>query len=130
MDEINDNMENMRQIQDLLSAPMGAAADFDEVSLSPSLPPSLPMGTHACFRLTFSVLNRMNWKLNLRIWRGRSWRQSCLHLPQQLRPQLQCVCLLLSSPLGHLPRVAKLKMTSWQLYKQKWLCNYRYFSIF
>jgi hypothetical protein len=33
MDEINDNMENMRQIQDLLSAPMGAAADFDEVSL-------------------------------------------------------------------------------------------------
>jgi charged multivesicular body protein 4A/B len=34
MDEINDNMENMRQIQDLLSAPMGAAADFDEVSLS------------------------------------------------------------------------------------------------
>ena len=40
MDEINDNMENMRQIQDLLSAPMGAAADFDEVSLS--LPPSLP----------------------------------------------------------------------------------------
>jgi charged multivesicular body protein 4 len=38
MDEINDNMENMRQIQDLLSAPMGAAADFDEVSLPPSLP--------------------------------------------------------------------------------------------
>lgn len=33
MDEINDNMENMRQIQDLLSAPMGAAADFDEVPL-------------------------------------------------------------------------------------------------
>jgi len=42
MDEINDNTENMRQIQDLLSAPMGAAADFDEVSLSPSLHPSLP----------------------------------------------------------------------------------------
>jgi hypothetical protein len=36
MDEINDNMENMRQIQDLLSAPMGAVADFDDVSLSPS----------------------------------------------------------------------------------------------
>jgi hypothetical protein len=33
MDEINDNMENMRQIQDLLSAPIGAAADFDEVFL-------------------------------------------------------------------------------------------------
>jgi hypothetical protein len=34
MDEINDNMENMRQIQDLLSAPIGAASDFDEVCLS------------------------------------------------------------------------------------------------
>jgi len=52
MDEINDNTENMRQIQDLLSAPMGAAADFDEVSLSlslsPSLPPSLPTYGHTC----------------------------------------------------------------------------------
>lgn len=46
MDEINDNMENMRQIQDLLSAPMGAAADFDEVS--PSLPPYLPTYGHTC----------------------------------------------------------------------------------
>lgn len=128
MDEINDNMENMRQIQDLLSAPMGAAADFDEVSLPPR--GQTLMGTHGCFYLTFSVLNRMNWKLNLRIWRGRSWRQSCLHLPQPLHSRFQCVSLLLSSPLGHLPRVAKLKMTSWQPCKQKWLCNYRYFSIF
>ncbi|RLN12014.1 hypothetical protein C2845_PM09G17790 [Panicum miliaceum] len=37
MDEINDNMENMRQIQDLLSAPMGAAADFDEDELEAEL---------------------------------------------------------------------------------------------
>jgi hypothetical protein len=37
MDEINDNMENMRQIQDLLSAPIGAASDFDEVCLSVSV---------------------------------------------------------------------------------------------
>ncbi|EMS60758.1 Vacuolar protein sorting-associated protein 32-like protein 1 [Triticum urartu] len=37
MDEINDNMENMRQIQDLLSAPMGAASDFDEDELEAEL---------------------------------------------------------------------------------------------
>ena len=47
MDEINDNMENMRQIQDLLSAPMGAAADFDEVSLSLTQSRSWPC-THIC----------------------------------------------------------------------------------
>jgi hypothetical protein len=48
MDEINDNMENMRQIQDLLSAPMGAAADFDEVS--PLCRRHTLIGTHAlCF---------------------------------------------------------------------------------
>lgn len=37
MDEINDNMENMRQIQDLLSAPIGAASDFDEDELEAEL---------------------------------------------------------------------------------------------
>ena len=31
MDEINEQTENMKQIQDALSAPIGAAADFDEV---------------------------------------------------------------------------------------------------
>jgi len=31
MDEINEQTENMKQIQELLSAPIGAAADFDEV---------------------------------------------------------------------------------------------------
>jgi charged multivesicular body protein 4 len=31
MDEINEQTENMKQIQDALSAPLGAAADFDEV---------------------------------------------------------------------------------------------------
>ena len=33
MDEINEQTENMKQIQDALSAPIGAAADFDEVIL-------------------------------------------------------------------------------------------------
>ena len=33
MDEINEQTENMKQIQEALSAPFGAAADFDEVSI-------------------------------------------------------------------------------------------------
>lgn len=32
MDDINEQTENMKQIQDALSAPIGAASDFDEVS--------------------------------------------------------------------------------------------------
>lgn len=32
MDEINEHTENMKQIQEALSAPIGAAADFDEVN--------------------------------------------------------------------------------------------------
>lgn len=31
MDEINEQTENMKQIQEALSAPIGAAADIDEV---------------------------------------------------------------------------------------------------
>lgn len=31
MDEINEQTENMKQIQDALSAPIGASAEFDEV---------------------------------------------------------------------------------------------------
>lgn len=31
MDEINEQTDNMKQIQDALSAPFGSAADFDEV---------------------------------------------------------------------------------------------------
>lgn len=34
MDEINEQTENMKQIQEALSAPIGAAADFDEVRLN------------------------------------------------------------------------------------------------
>lgn len=32
MDEINEQTENMKQIQEALSAPFGSAADFDEVT--------------------------------------------------------------------------------------------------
>ena len=34
MDEINEQTENMKQIQEALSTPIGSAADFDEVSVS------------------------------------------------------------------------------------------------
>nr|ACJ83886.1 unknown [Medicago truncatula] len=37
MDEINEQTENMKQIQELLSAPIGAAADFDEDELEAEL---------------------------------------------------------------------------------------------
>ena len=33
MDEINEQTENMKQIQEALSTPIGGAADFDEVSI-------------------------------------------------------------------------------------------------
>lgn len=33
MDEINEQTENMKQIQEALSTPIGTAADIDEVSL-------------------------------------------------------------------------------------------------
>ena len=37
MDEINEQTENMKQIQEALSTPIGATADFDEVITSSSL---------------------------------------------------------------------------------------------
>lgn len=38
MDEINEQTENMKQIQEALSAPIGSAADFDEVCLRVYIP--------------------------------------------------------------------------------------------
>ncbi|KAF2550012.1 hypothetical protein F2Q68_00037572 [Brassica cretica] len=37
MDEINEQTENMKQIQEALSTPIGAAADFDEDELEAEL---------------------------------------------------------------------------------------------
>lgn len=45
MDEINEQTENMKQIQEALSTPIGAAADFDEVNI--------PLTIH--IRLSFAV---------------------------------------------------------------------------
>lgn len=47
MDEINEQTENMKQIQEALSAPIGAAADFDEVYIFSS--------TFSCRCFTFGV---------------------------------------------------------------------------
>lgn len=38
MDEVNEQTENMRQIQEALSAPIGSAADFDEVLQNAVIP--------------------------------------------------------------------------------------------
>lgn len=72
MDEINEQTDNMKQIQEALSAPFGSAADFDEVNfpLSPH-DHILFKHTHKVF---FSFLKivfigkfyRMNWKQNLK----------------------------------------------------------------
>lgn len=51
MDEINEQTENMKQIQEALSAPIGAAADFDEVINKPLYPfPTQTTFTH-CFQV-------------------------------------------------------------------------------
>ncbi|OAY76143.1 Vacuolar protein sorting-associated protein 1 [Ananas comosus] len=100
MDEINEQTENMKQIQEALSAPIGIAADFDEVLL-------------------------MNWKQNLKSWREQSWRNS---FSNQLRllQLLQYMCQLASNRLG--PLLRKLlqlqrKRTNSRRYKQKWQCR-------
>jgi hypothetical protein len=72
MDEINDNMENMRQIQDLLSAPMGAVADFDDVSLS--LSQFSHTRTCPCTHTHFLFLSSLRSTLVLYF----SWRSACL----------------------------------------------------
>lgn len=47
MDEINEQTENMKQIQEALSTPIGAAADFDEVNI--------PLTVHPLFSLTMQL---------------------------------------------------------------------------
>ncbi|CAN7047550.1 unnamed protein product [Brassica rapa subsp. trilocularis] len=68
MDEINEQTDNMRQIQDALSAPFGS--DFDEVNF-----PFIPTITY--FYQIFSALSvwenyRMNWKQNLKSLKAQS----------------------------------------------------------
>ena len=51
MDEINEQTENMKMIQEALSAPIGAVADFDDVCILPFI------YLHVCiFSVTLNIL--------------------------------------------------------------------------
>lgn len=59
MEQVDEHTENMKQIQDALATPVGAAADFDEVlyvSDSPSV---------HCFFLLFSPLSSWIWRYQI-----------------------------------------------------------------
>lgn len=85
MDEINEQTENMKQIQEALSAPLGAAADFDEVVLHRYPFLSFFLVSHFGEKILFSfVLCRMNWRRSLKNSKELSWRTSFCNLQQQL----------------------------------------------
>lgn len=60
MDEINEQTENMKQIQEALSAPIGAAADFDEVCIF------LSTFSCMCFKIGVCCLETLPTPSNLR----------------------------------------------------------------
>lgn len=68
MDEINEQTENMKQIQDALSAPIGSAADFDEVVISSLI-----------FFLFFLGITSLNLFQNL--YPPREYAFVCFHIP-------------------------------------------------
>jgi len=125
MDEINEQTENMKQIQDALSAPLGASADFDEVihcghlrfATLQCIVFSDTLSTH-CTEKTY----RMNWKRNLKNWREQSWNLSFWSLLQLL----QCIQYMsqpTSNQLALLHRKLQLKMMSLLHSKRKWHCD-------
>ncbi|MQL93516.1 hypothetical protein Taro_026158 [Colocasia esculenta] len=124
MDEINEQTENMKQIQEALSAPIGSAADFDEVFMhhihhflcaklfSPFLCDSVKSFHHG----------RMNWRLSLKNWREPSWKSnSCNLLRLPLLPLYIFQKANNKSVLVH--KKTQLKMMSLQHYKLRWHCN-------
>ena len=64
MDEINEQTENMKQIQEALSAPIGAAADFDEVTSISQTSSCMPTSRFSEIVTSMFVFCRMNWRLN------------------------------------------------------------------
>lgn len=62
MDEINEQTENMKQIQEALSAPIGAAADFDEVILSNVQLFVMPVDNRIFDYVYLLILSRFNYK--------------------------------------------------------------------
>lgn len=125
MDEINEQTENMKQIQEALSAPIGAAADFDEVL-------SWISYLFFFFLILISVLyfmkilvifdnGRMNWRQNLKNWKALSWKSSFFSL-QPLPPLHQFMSLhqLADYQLGLLLRSKQLRKMNLLHCKQKW----------
>ena len=132
MDEINEQTENMKQIQEALATPIGAAADFDEVFLLSMLLGSLSSncmrGKKNVFWFSTSRSNvkyvnwlcdcRTSWKQSLKNWKVQSWRNSFFNQRQQ-PPRHQCKC----QPAGYqlvLLRSARLRKMNLQRYRQKW----------
>ena len=125
MDEINEQTENMKQIQDALSAPLGASADFDEVIHCGHL----RFATLQCIVFSDTLRTRctektyrMNWKRNLKNWREQSWNLSFWSLLQLLRC-IQCMFQPTSNQLALLHRKLQLKMMSLLHCKLKWRCD-------
>lgn len=125
MDEINEQTENMKQIQEALSAPIGAAADFDEVL-------SWISYLFFFFLILISVLyfmkilvifdnGRMNWRQNLKNWKALSWKSSFFSLqPLPLLHQFMPLHQLADYQLGLLLRSKQLRKMNLLHCKQKW----------
>lgn len=124
MDEVNEQTENMKQIQEALSMPIGAAADFDEVA---TLKVTQLIFKQLLDRILVAKVNsdcyiRMNWKRSLKNWKGLSWRTSFSSQPRLLLP-LQCTLLQSSSRQILVQWRTRLRMMSSLPCRQKWLCR-------
>ncbi|KAF3969719.1 hypothetical protein CMV_006512 [Castanea mollissima] len=71
MDEINEQTENMKQIQEALSAPIGAAADFDEDELEAELEEL--EGNQRALLLRRTKLRKMSLLHYRQRWHSKSW---------------------------------------------------------
>ena len=120
MDEINEQTENMKQIQEALSAPIGAAADFDEACFQ-----VLVLNIHSMYFVNWEVWTipphffRMNWKPNLKNWKELSWRNSFFSLLLLLL-QLQSMYQQAGNQPALLLRRTKLRKMSLLHYRQRW----------
>lgn len=128
MDEINEQTENMKQIQEALSAPIGAAADFDEVCVVFSFPYPNMIGflnamfstsIYSCLVVWTFLICRMNWKQNLKSWKALSWKNNFFSQQQQLL-LLQCKPQQEGNQPVLFPRSALLKKMNWLLCRLRW----------
>ena len=66
MDEINEQTENMKQIQEALATPIGAGTDFDEVLPLEMMTICLVYFFHFRVKIKCLCHCRMNWKPSLK----------------------------------------------------------------